>query len=50
MEVIYQEVDFKKYCKTCIYNDLDEVKDPCNECLSEPSNEYSCKPKCYKEE
>lgn len=26
-------VDFYKYCKTCINKDLNEVCDPCNDCL-----------------
>lgn len=38
------EVDFNTHCPTCKYADLDEVKDPCNECLSEPANEGSTKP------
>lgn len=25
--------DFYTYCKKCKYKDLDEVLDPCNECL-----------------
>lgn len=37
-------VDFKKYCETCKYKDLDEVKDPCNDCLDNPANEDSHKP------
>ena len=28
----YKEVYFDKYCKTCKYSDVDDVKDPCNEC------------------
>ena len=26
-------VEFEKYCKDCKDGPLDEVKDPCNECL-----------------
>ena len=33
MDEDYKEVDFEKYCKSCKYSDLDEWKDPCNECL-----------------
>lgn len=29
-----KETRFDIYCKTCKYKDLDEVKDPCNECLA----------------
>ena len=50
MEQEYFEVDFEKYCKSCKYKDLDEVKDPCNECLDEPCNLNSCKPVKYEEE
>ena len=50
MEVIfvldneYKEVYFHKYCEKCKYKDVDDVKDPCNECLDEPANLYSHKP------
>lgn len=40
----YREVDFNKYCVTCKYLEVDEVEDPCNECLDEPYNEYTDKP------
>ena len=46
---MYKEVSFNQYCNTCEYKDLDEVKDPCNECLETPVNENSCKPIMYKE-
>lgn len=45
-----REVDFEKYCKTCVDEDTDEVKDPCNECLSHPYNEQSAKPIHYSED
>lgn len=44
MEQEYFEVDFKTYCKTCRHEKVDEVKDPCNECLDEPTNLNSSKP------
>lgn len=44
----YKEVYFHEYCKTCKYKDVDDVKDPCNECLDEPANLYSHKPVKYK--
>lgn len=48
MSVInYFEVDFDKYCPTCKYAQTNEVKDPCNDCLSEGMNLYSAKPVCY---
>ena len=45
----YEEVYFHEYCEKCEYKDIDEVKDPCNECLSEPANLYSHKPVKFKE-
>ena len=43
----YKEVYFNEYCKTCKYLGIDDVKDPCNECLSEPVNLHSHKPVYY---
>ena len=50
MEYEYKEVYFDQYCKTCKHADLDDVKDPCNECLGEPANMYSHKPVNYEED
>lgn len=44
MEYPFKEVDFAKYCKKCKYSEIDDVKDPCNECLAEPQNLHSSKP------
>ena len=33
-----KEVYFDQYCKSCKHNGLKESKDPCNDCLAEPSN------------
>ncbi len=49
MENKTKEVRFDLYCKTCKYHDLDESKDPCNDCLNEPSNENSHKPVFWEE-
>ena len=49
MENIYKEVDFKTYCKTCEYNELEEKFAPCNDCLAEPMNANSAKPIYWKE-
>ena len=49
MENIHKEVDFNKYCKTCVYSESKESDDPCDECLATPMNEYSHKPVMYKE-
>lgn len=50
MEQEYKEVRFDIYCQKCVHKDLDEVKDPCNECLDEPYNYQSEKPVMFKEE
>lgn len=49
MNEAYKEVYFNKYCATCEHFDLPESEKPCNECLSNPANEYSHKPVNYKE-
>ena len=46
---LFKEVYFHKYCRTCKYFRTEEDKDPCNECLNEPVNEYSHKPVNYVE-
>lgn len=43
-------VYFDKYCQTCKDKDIDESKDPCNECLSQPYNNDTHEPVCYKEQ
>lgn len=48
MEIIDKMVEFDKYCETCEYKDLKESKDPCHECLSNPTNVGSIKPMNYK--
>lgn len=48
MEYPYKEVDFAEYCRNCKYADVDDVKDPCNECLDTPCVEHSRKPINYK--
>ena len=42
-----KEVYFSQYCVTCKHKDLKEEEDPCDECLSNPSNEDSHKPVRY---
>lgn len=49
METKDKEVLFNLWCDTCVYAETPEVKDPCNECLSYPSNEHSHKPRNYVE-
>lgn len=49
MNNIEKEVYFYKYCKTCKYAKLKSDEEPCNECLTNPTNTYSHKPVNYKE-
>lgn len=49
MDLNYKEVYFHEYCKTCKYANIDDVKDPCNECLGEPANINSHKPVKWEE-
>lgn len=44
-----KEVDFYKYCKTCEHEKINGDEEPCNECLTNPTNTYSHKPINYKE-
>ena len=46
---IQKFVDFNKYCNKCKYFTLKDSEEPCNECLTNPVNEYSHKPVNYKE-
>lgn len=47
MQYDYKEVYFGEYCKQCKFSDVDDIKDPCNECLSESFNFQSHKPTKY---
>ncbi len=49
MEAIEKEVYFNQYCQKCNHKDVPETEDPCNECLTEPVNEYSHKPVRFKD-
>ena len=49
MELKDKEVYFDQYCEKCIHFKEDEGKDPCDECLTYPMNEYSHKPIKYEE-
>lgn len=46
---VYKEVYFDKYCGTCKNKDVKEIDDPCNDCLSEPTNLNSHKPVRWEE-
>lgn len=47
MENNQKEVWYWMYCKHCKYANTPESEDPCNECLTEGSNENSHKPINY---
>ena len=49
MDPKYKEVYFHEYCKKCKHEEVEDVKDPCNECLGEPTNLYSHKPIRFEE-
>lgn len=44
-----KEVYFNVYCETCAFSEVFDWMDPCDECLSNPSNIDSHKPVEYKE-
>lgn len=44
-----KEVFFNEYCVTCKYKEEPEYCDECNECLNNPFQEYSHKPKNWEE-
>lgn len=44
-----KEVYFNDYCSSCLYYNVKDEDDPCNECLCFPSRRYSHKPINYKE-
>ena len=43
----YKEVYFHEYCKTCKHRNVKDNEEPCEECLSEPTNLNSHKPVNY---
>lgn len=49
METRKKEVYFDKYCPKCVEKDTPETKEPCNECLTNPSNDFSHKPIKWRE-
>ena len=42
-------VNFDKYCSSCMYSEVKETDDPCNECLTSGANLYSDRPIKYRE-
>lgn len=49
-EQFEKEVRFDKYCGKCVHKKLKETLDPCNECLDNPYNENTEKPRYFKED
>lgn len=45
----YREVDFHKYCPKCKHWEIEDIKDPCNDCLGDPCNKNSEKPVYYEQ-
>lgn len=45
----YKIVYFNEYCQKCEYQNLEEYKDPCHECLNNPGMINSHKPINFKE-
>ena len=48
MEGKFKETYFAKYCPVCVYKNIKETKDPCNECLGEGARIDSHRPLHYK--
>ncbi len=49
MENVDKVVEFERYCYKCKYYGLDEFREPCHECLNNPTNTNSRKPINFKE-
>lgn len=49
MELINKEVYFHNYCKTCKHAKTPQNEEPCDKCLTYPSNEYTHRPTKYEE-
>lgn len=49
MDMVSKEVYFNEYCLKCEYEKSPDSEDPCNECLTYPSQSYSHKPINFKE-
>lgn len=42
-------VEFDKYCERCEHYEKGQHEDPCDECLNNPTNEWSRKPVKFQE-
>lgn len=49
MEFIDKIVEYDKYCSKCKYEKLNGDGEPCNTCLTYPTNENSRKPRMFEE-
>lgn len=49
MEIVHKIVDFARYCERCKYWYTKPEDEPCNECLTNPTNVNSQKPVNYKQ-
>ncbi len=49
MEFVDKIVEFDKYCSKCKYENLNGDGEPCNTCLTNPTNTHSKKPVCFEE-
>lgn len=49
MEIIEKFVEFDEFCEKCEHKDLEQFKEPCNECLENPVQEGTIKPLNFKE-
>ena len=45
----HKEVYFHEYCKKCKHEKVSDIDEPCDECLSEPTNLYTHRPVKYEE-
>lgn len=45
----YREVNYKKYCETCVRKKCPETDETCDYCLDHPINEYTDRPVNYEE-
>lgn len=45
----YKEVRFDLFCSKCVFRDIPQDEEPCNECLSGTTNLHSIKPIKFKE-
>ena len=48
MDENLKEVRYDLYCSTCLYQNNSEDKEPCYDCLNEPSRHSSHKPYRWK--